>query len=263
VNVLTAKYYIRPRKVEDPKKWLGPFDVNELKEQAERRLFSKELHEYSEDQLNWVSARQIWPTLFPKNAKSINAATQPAPAPTQPSTVNPPRTANEGESLGIPAPPPQEARDWYCVCDGRQHGPFTLSQLRELAVRGQLQPDDLIWQPALGDLWVEARSNPTLFRKSTPDLVPTNSGSQRTHSQKSSGLAVASFVLGMLGMCPLPAIGSILAIVFGHIALAKMGRQRASESGKWMAITGVVLGYVMLATLMIAGTAFVIIRRNV
>jgi uncharacterized protein DUF4190 len=67
-----------------------------------------------------------------------------------------------------------------------------------------------------------------------------------------NGLAIASLVLGILWIYW---IGSILAVVFGHIALNQT--KKTGQGGRGMAIAGLVLGYVGLAVvvLVVAGLA--------
>jgi Domain of unknown function (DUF4190) len=57
-------------------------------------------------------------------------------------------------------------------------------------------------------------------------------------------MAIASMVLGIVWVYW---IGSILALVFGYVALRQI-RQRGQQ-GKGMAIAGIVLGWVGAATL--------------
>jgi hypothetical protein len=61
-----------------------------------------------------------------------------------------------------------------------------------------------------------------------------------------AGLAVASLVLGILWIGWL---GSILAVIFGHVALGQIKRARGWKTGRSMAIAGVVLGWIGMATL--------------
>jgi hypothetical protein len=61
-----------------------------------------------------------------------------------------------------------------------------------------------------------------------------------------NGMAVASMVLGILWIYW---IGSILALIFGYIALSQI-RQR-QEGGRGMALAGVILGWVGIGTLTI------------
>jgi hypothetical protein len=67
-----------------------------------------------------------------------------------------------------------------------------------------------------------------------------------------NGFAIASMVLGILWIWW---IGSILAVIFGHVALGQIARQ--NQSGRGMAIAGLVLGYIGLL-LLAAGVLMVI-----
>jgi hypothetical protein len=61
-----------------------------------------------------------------------------------------------------------------------------------------------------------------------------------------NGFAIASLVCGAVWMWW---IGSVLAIVFGHVALNQIARSR--QSGRGLAITGLVLGYFGVATMLL------------
>ena len=63
---------------------------------------------------------------------------------------------------------------------------------------------------------------------------------------RTSGLAIASMVLGILWIYW---IGSILAVIFGHIAMAQT--KRKGEGGRGMAIAGLILGYIGIAFLLL------------
>jgi hypothetical protein len=62
-------------------------------------------------------------------------------------------------------------------------------------------------------------------------------------SQSTNGLSIASLVLGILWLWW---IGSVLALIFGYIALNQI-KQR-NESGRGMAVAGVVLGWIGVGT---------------
>jgi hypothetical protein len=63
---------------------------------------------------------------------------------------------------------------------------------------------------------------------------------------RTSGLAVASLVLGIVWILW---IGSVLAVIFGHVALSQIKRSYGALTGRGMAIAGLVLGYLGIATL--------------
>ena len=57
-----------------------------------------------------------------------------------------------------------------------------------------------------------------------------------------SGLAVASLVLGIIGWVPC-GIGSVVAIVLGFVARTQIRSSNGSESGDGMARAGIILGF--------------------
>ena len=65
---------------------------------------------------------------------------------------------------------------------------------------------------------------------------------------KTNGLAVASMVLGIVWVY---GIGSILALVFGYQAKKQIDESGGRESGRGMAIAGIVLGWVGVAGLIL------------
>jgi len=58
---------------------------------------------------------------------------------------------------------------------------------------------------------------------------------------KTNGFSIASLVLGILWISW---IGSILALVFGYVAKAQIDRSGGLQSGRGMAIAGIVLGWI-------------------
>ena len=63
---------------------------------------------------------------------------------------------------------------------------------------------------------------------------------------RTSGLAVASLVLGILYLC---GIGSLLATIFGAVSLGQISRSNGTLTGKGMAIAGLVLGIIGLGAI--------------
>ena len=61
--------------------------------------------------------------------------------------------------------------------------------------------------------------------------------------QRTNGLAIASLIMGILGI-------SVLAVIFGHIALSQI-RQRG-EAGRGLAIAGTVIGWVEIGLVALA-----------
>jgi len=61
--------------------------------------------------------------------------------------------------------------------------------------------------------------------------------------KQTSTLAIVSLVSGILGWTLLPFLGSIVAIITGHMARAEIRRAPDSVEGDGLAITGLVLGW--------------------
>lgn len=64
---------------------------------------------------------------------------------------------------------------------------------------------------------------------------------------KYNGLAIASMVLGILWIWW---IGSILAIIFGFVSLNQIKNSNGAQTGRGMAIAGLVLGFIGLGTIL-------------
>ena len=63
---------------------------------------------------------------------------------------------------------------------------------------------------------------------------------------QTSGMAIASLVMGIAGWTLFPLVGSILAIVFGYAARRDIRSRPDELTGEGMAIAGLVLGWIMV-----------------
>ena len=116
-------------------------------------------------------------------------------------------------SQGPPGP------NWWLASDGRWYPP-------ELAAQSAPPPSSYAQVPGPGYFGVW----PT-----NPYAVPYATYATRA----TNGLAVASLVLGILWIYW---IGSILALVFGYVAMIQI-RER-NQAGHGLAVAGIVLGWV-------------------
>ncbi|WP_457321145.1 DUF4190 domain-containing protein [Stenotrophomonas sp. P5_B8] len=73
--------------------------------------------------------------------------------------------------------------------------------------------------------------------------------------RQTSALAVVSLVMGIVGWTLLPFIGSLVAIITGHMARADIRRQPQALEGDGLALTGLILGWVAVigSLLVVAG----------
>lgn len=71
-------------------------------------------------------------------------------------------------------------------------------------------------------------------------------GAPMMQATSTNGLAIASMVLGILWIYW---IGSILALVFGYVAKGQIDKSAGRQTGRGMAIAGIVLGWIGVAVL--------------
>ena len=73
-----------------------------------------------------------------------------------------------------------------------------------------------------------------------------------------NGFAVAALVLSILGWSMLPVLGSIGAIIFGHIARGQIRRSNGNEDGEGLALAGLILGWVSVGLAILAIAAILL-----
>ena len=99
--------------------------------------------------------------------------------------------------------------------------------------------------------------NATPSYPSAPPMPTAQPYSQPMRMPKVDGLAIAALVLGIVWVYW---IGSILAIIFGAVALKRISTSNGWRTGQGMAIAGLVLGLIGACTLvwclvLMAGTS--------
>lgn len=133
--------------------------------------------------------------------------------------------------------------DYFGVWDAQQPGPPI----------HRFPRDDDGWRAGWG---VFSRLEPTAAPVSAatatvPGGIPPVAGATPivyVAQPRTNGLAVASLVLGIVWLWW---IGSILALVLGYSARAQIRRSHGQQSGEGLAIAGIVLGWVGVATLVV------------
>ena len=66
--------------------------------------------------------------------------------------------------------------------------------------------------------------------------------------QQTNGLAIASLVLSLVGLC---GIGSILAIIFGTRARREIRNSQGAQGGDGLALAGIIIGWIGLVVLVL------------
>lgn len=229
-------YFIRVRG-----RVLGPFTLDKLRVLRSRGQFSR-VHEFSTDRENWQSASALEHLLGGSSRGGEELAAAAALA--APGAVPP--VAPSPAGIALPG------AIWYYNIAGELYGPVSIIDLRTMANEGKLRLDDYVWKEGMPN-WLPISQIPELKPSSSTSLASAQSsaggGATVTGGPRTSGFAIASLVLGILGML-VPVVGllfNLLAVVFGCWALFTIARSRVPLGGRGMAISGLILGLLGLA----------------
>jgi hypothetical protein len=239
-------YYVRVHG-----KVAGPYDLPRLQAMCRLGQLAR-FHEVSEDGRTWMTASSL-AELFP--------APPPRPARSDPArTSDPP--VEEPVEVPIAAPTPTgqagtDPRSWYYAHKQEMIGPIAAAELQDLIARGVVAPDALAWTEGMAAWtpchqtgafdcpWVPAGPAPAPLAGHAeparqPGAVAPAAATERVPPAPAPGWAVASLILGITGWTC--GIGSLLAVVFGVLALARIARSPDPMEGKGLAIAGLILG---------------------
>jgi GYF domain 2/Domain of unknown function (DUF4190) len=226
----------------------GPFTRAQLESLRDRGQLTR-FHEVSQDRQSWTSAASVselfsqgeaTPSQSPSNAYSLAGREIPVHEAQEMPTVGASALADGSSS-------------WFYSRGGAHAGPVTFHDLQRMAAQGEIGPDSLIWKSGMAD-WVASRQFPDLVFPGQGAVTSVSAVPPQTYPAPSvpaysnlpprtSGLAVASLVLGILNLC---GIGSLLATIFGAVSLGQIARSNGTLTGKGMAIAGLVLGIIGL-----------------
>jgi hypothetical protein len=136
--------------------------------------------------------------------------------------------------------------------DGKEYGPVTANDLRDWVAQGRANAHtsaqiegSVEWKPLssypeLADIFSGSQAARTQMPP-LPSALPGASG-ETAEPIRTSRLAIASLVCGMLGFLCLPVLPGI---VLGIVALVKIGNSEKRLKGKGLAIAGISLSFVM------------------
>jgi hypothetical protein len=139
--------------------------------------------------------------------------------------------------------------------DGKQYGPISLEQMRRWIADGRVNAQTRVQADGAAD-WKTAAEFPELGLASTggvpgagPASPPPVTGQSPAQQQ---GLAITSFVLGLLSLVCFGLLTGIPAVICGHLARARARRLPGQYGGAGLALAGLITGYVgVVVTLLI------------
>jgi Domain of unknown function (DUF4190) len=77
--------------------------------------------------------------------------------------------------------------------------------------------------------------------------------------RRTSTLAIVSLIFGILGWFVLPFVGSIVAIITGHMARAEIRRDPLRIEGDGLALAGLILGWLSIALWVVGMLLFLLL----
>jgi hypothetical protein len=139
--------------------------------------------------------------------------------------------------------------------DGKEYGPVSLELLTQWAAQGRINSQTRVL-PAGASEWKAAVDVPelaSLFAAPSLPLPGTSSpppGGGYPQGTR-QGLAITSFVLGLVSLVCFGFLSGIPAVICGHVARGKAKREPAIFGGAGFALAGLIMGYVgILVTLL-------------
>jgi hypothetical protein len=125
--------------------------------------------------------------------------------------------------------------------DGKAYGPISAEQARQWLAEGrinahtQVQPEGSAeWKPVAAVPELSAAMRLTFTAPLSPAVTQTG---------QSHGLAITSFVLGLLSMFCAGVFTGIPAVICGHLARGRAKRAPAQYGGAGFALAGLIMGY--------------------
>jgi len=128
--------------------------------------------------------------------------------------------------------------------DGKEYGPASEEVVRQWIAQGRANPRTQIRREGSSE-WVSVGTLPEFAEAlAGPTAAPAMAAPGFPVQAKTSGLAISSLVLGVLGFC---GITALVGLILGIVALGRINRSGGRLSGNGLAIGGIcVSGFMLL-----------------
>ncbi|MBN1660876.1 MAG: DUF4190 domain-containing protein [Anaerolineae bacterium] len=127
----------------------------------------------------------------------------------------------------------------YCGECGAVLDADTAASVRQYPIEDEAHETPDLFEDLDDVIEIEAEQVPAT-RLSTPPMPARLAATTPT----TSGLAIASLLLGIGGLTFLPLLGSIVAILLGYMARTDIRQRPAELSGDGLALAGIVMGWI-------------------
>lgn len=205
---------------------LGPVALRQIRQLAQRAQIGRTT-DVSRDGLQWGKASD-WAEIFDAGGGGLGPPNDLVGIGLGPEID----IGGGGGRSPFGEPPTATGPQWYYAIGGVQKGPVALTVIQQMVASGQLKPDDHVFLEGSAD-WTAVSNVPQLSGGQWPTgggMPVINVVNQNPQSEGSNGLAIAGFVLSLIGCGPL---GLILSLV------ALSGKNKANRG---LAIAGAIIG---------------------
>ena len=144
-----------------------------------------------------------------------------------------------------------EMTAWYHNGNGQPVGPLDDEAMRSLIRDARLSPATMVWREGM-TAWQQLGQVPEL---APPQTVVT----YQTASVLTSNYATASLVTGILAWLVCPLLGSVPAVICGHLALSEIAKSPTAISGRGLATAGLILGYIQIFLCALIAMGFLVL----
>lgn len=148
--------------------------------------------------------------------------------------------------------------EWYFGENGQQIGPLDEAAVRQAIQQGRVTRQTLVWREGM-EHWTPFAAVPELSTMPelsagmvspyAPPVAAAGPYIPGMMAPRSSGLATASMICGIVSLVFCQGVGAIPAIICGHMALSQINQSPLPMSGKGMAIAGLVMGYLQFVAI--------------
>jgi len=206
---------------------LGPIGLQQIRQLAQRAQVGRGT-DVSRDGLQWVKASD-----FTEIFVAGSGSAPPAAVIQQDNSMGGGGGYVTASQPGMPSGP-----RWYYTLNGNQQGPVDLSTLQQLVASGSISSNEHVI-PEGGSQWITVTNVPQLSGHNSVGgmpLVNVNAGTQQSSRHGTSkpegtnGMAIAGFVLSLLGC-------GLLGLIFSLVALNSKNR-----ANRGLAIAGAIIG---------------------
>ncbi|MDG2486461.1 MAG: DUF4190 domain-containing protein [Roseibacillus sp.] len=146
---------------------------------------------------------------------------------------------------------------WFYAKDGSREGPISLEQLQKILRENGVPLTTAVWTEGM-DQWRPANEIQEVVAGVSGGYVVQPPPGAYVHMgpPQPNGLAIASMVLGIVGLLAIPIVCSIAAVICGHIARSQIRQGEGRVGGDGMTMTGLITGYLGLVIYGALGALF-------